>query len=78
VELGSTYRPWSLPFYNLDSDIDEKNDLSMKHPQVAQRMTKALKELIDRGTSRFDQRAANDTVVRFDTIQTKRWALALE
>ncbi len=64
--------------YNLDSDIGEKNDLSMKHPDVVQRMTDALKELIDRGTSSVDRKAANDTVVRFDTIQTKRWAPALE
>ena len=41
-------------------------------------MTDALKELIERGTSRVDQKAANDTVVRFDTIQTKRWAPALD
>ena len=64
--------------YNLDSDIGEKNDLSMKHPDVVQRMTDALKELIDRGTSSVDRKAPNDTVVRFDTIQTKRWAPALE
>ena len=64
--------------YNLDWDISEQKDLSKERPEVMQRMTDALKELVERGTSRVDQKAANDTVVRFDTIQTKRWAPALD
>ena len=30
--------------------------------------------LIERGTSRDGQQAANDTIVRFETTQEKRWA----
>ena len=40
-------------------------------------MTKDLRTLIDRGTSRDGQQAANDTIVRFETTQEKRWAPAL-
>jgi arylsulfatase A len=64
--------------YNQDSDISEQKTVAKKRPDVVQRMTDALEGLIERGTSRVTQKAANDTVVRFDTIQTKRWAPALE
>ena len=63
--------------YNLDVDINEQRDLSKERPELVKRMTDTLKELIERGTSRVDQRTANDTLVRFDTIQTERWASAL-
>jgi hypothetical protein len=33
-----------------------------------------LAALIEAGTSRANQRAANDADVRFDIIQTERWA----
>ena len=36
-------------------------------------MTKELQTLIDRGASRPAVESANDTLVRFDTIQTQRW-----
>ncbi len=65
--------------YNLNSDIAERNDLSRSHPRIVQRMTQELSTLIERGTSRARQKGFNnDTVVRFDTIQTKRWAPALK
>ncbi|MCH8149785.1 MAG: arylsulfatase [Planctomycetes bacterium] len=67
-----------VELYNLDSDIGEKNDLAKQRPEIVQRMTDGLKKLIDGGTSRIDQKASNDTAVRFDTIQTKRWGPALE
>jgi arylsulfatase A-like enzyme len=64
--------------YNLENDVGEQHDLAGEHPEIVERMTKGLKSLIDRGTSRPDQKASNDTAVRFDTTQTKRWAPALE
>ncbi len=64
--------------YNLASDVGEQNDLSKKHPKIVQRMTEGLRTLIERGISRADQKSSNDTIVRFDTIQTKRWGPALE
>ena len=64
--------------YNLESDISEQKNLSKDRPDLVQRMTGALEELIERGTSRVTQDATNDTVIRFDTIQTKRWGPAPE
>jgi arylsulfatase A len=67
-----------VELYNLDSDIAEENDLSKKHPDLTKRMTADLKNLIKRGASRVTQESSNDTVVRFDTIQSKRWAPAID
>ena len=64
--------------YNLDSDIGETIDLSKKHPKIVQRMTEGLKKLIERGTSRAGRKISNDTIIRFDTIQTKRWGPRLK
>ena len=64
--------------YNLDTDIAEQNDLSKKHPEITRRMTLGLKSVIERGSSRITQESSNDAVVRFETIQTKRWAPDLE
>ena len=38
---------------------------------------RAVRYVQDRGTSRPGQQAANDTIVRFETTQGKRWAPAL-
>lgn len=65
-----------VELYNLASDISERRDLAKQRPEVVRQMTSKLKELIDRGSSRANQKASNDTLVRFDTIQTKRWATA--
>lgn len=64
--------------YNLDADVAEEHDLSAKHPEIVQRMTAGLSTVIDRGTSRSLPQRPNDTAVRFDTIQTERWAPPLE
>ena len=64
--------------YNLDDDIAEANNLAARHPQVVKRMARALKALIERGATRSDLRASNDTVVRFDTTQAERWGPAAE
>ncbi len=49
---------------------------SLKRMNVVKRMTEDLRRLIDCGTSRDNQKAANDTTVRFETTQEKRWAPA--
>ena len=71
-------KPTVAELYNLDDDINEQKDLSVRHADVVQRMAKQLKKLIAHGTSRADQTGANDTDVRFDTIQVKRWAPSLK
>ena len=71
-------KPTVAELYRLDSDVSEETDLAAKHPEVVERMTKDLRSLIDRGTSRSGQKSANDTVVRFETTQTKRWAPPLQ
>ena len=71
-------KPTIAKLYNLDSDVGEQNDLSAKHPEIVWRMTERLNDLIERGASRAGQKGSNDTVVRFDTIQTKRWGPALK
>lgn len=70
-------KPTVPELYRLDSDVGEQTDVSREHPDVVQRMTKDLRTLIDRGTSRDGQVATNDTIVRFETTQEKRWAPAL-
>ena len=70
-------KPTVPELYNLDTDVAEQADLSGKHPDIVERMTKGLRTLIDRGTSRDGQQAANDTLVRFKTTQEQRWAPAL-
>jgi arylsulfatase A len=69
-------KPTVAELYNLGADVAEQNDLSAKHPDVVTQLRAGLKAVIDRGTSRAGQRAANDTDVRFDLTQTKRWAEA--
>ncbi|MHB8863466.1 MAG: hypothetical protein ACYC6N_13750, partial [Pirellulaceae bacterium] len=49
-------------------------EFSPCHPDVVARTPQDLRTLIDRGTSRPRQKAAIDTVVRFETTQTERWA----
>jgi hypothetical protein len=76
--LGQSRGKPTIPeLYNLDSDIGEQKNLSGTHPDVIERMTKDLRTLIDRGTSRAGRQAANDTLVQFETTQEKRWAPAL-
>lgn len=71
-------KPTIPELYRLDQDIAEANDLASQHPEIVQRMTKAFRKLITDGASRPGQEASNDTAVRFDTIQEKRWAPAAE
>ncbi len=71
--LMSRGKPTIVQLYHLDSDISEQNDLSTKHPEIVARMTEGLRTLIERGASRAGQEGSNDTAVRFDIIQAKRW-----
>jgi hypothetical protein len=69
-------KPTVAELYNLDADIAEQTDLAKEHPDTVVRMTNHLRTLIDRGSSRPGQTASNDTLVRFETTQTNRWASA--
>ena len=71
-------KPTITQLYNLDADISEQKDLSEQHPEIVQRMTDRLKTLVAHGTSRPGHNGSNDTVVRFDTIRTKRWGPGLD
>lgn len=64
-----------IELYDLKTDIAEKNNVAKKYPQIVKRITSQLQSLIERGASRSGLKAANDTKVRFDTTQLKRWAL---
>lgn len=67
-------KPTVAQLFDLDSDIGERTNLAEQHPDRVRRMTEDLRALVDRGTSRPDQSAKNDTAVHFETIQEKRWA----
>lgn len=58
-------KPTIPELYNLETDIGEKKDLSKKHPQKVQQLTRGLQRTINQ--------SPNDTKVRFNTIQKKRW-----
>jgi arylsulfatase A-like enzyme len=63
-----------IELYNLDEDVSENNDLSETRSGMVSQLTEELKLVVNRGTSRSGPIQANDVHVRFDTIQTKRWA----
>ncbi len=67
-------RAATVELYNLDEDIGEEDDKSMQYPDIVSELTSEMKSLVDRGTSRKGPRQSNDVHVRFDTIQTERWA----
>jgi arylsulfatase A-like enzyme len=63
-----------VQLYNLDRDIAEENDVAREHPEIVKELTRGLKGDVDRGRSRPGPAMQNDTLVRFDVIQTARWA----
>ncbi len=67
-----------VQLYNLSDDIAEKHDLAQEHPEIVERLTRELQSVVDRGRSRPGPAESNDTPVRFDVIQTERWAPALK
>ncbi|HCO26248.1 MAG: hypothetical protein CME31_19115 [Gimesia sp.] len=74
----SRCKPTITELYNLESDIGEEQDLADQHPEIVSRMTVDFKHLIEQGSSRAEQKAANDSQVRFDITQKQRWAPALK
>jgi arylsulfatase A-like enzyme len=76
--VASRGKPAIVQLYNLSDDIAEKHDLAQERPEVVERLTKQFQELVDRGRSRPGPAESNDTRVRFDVMQTERWAPALK
>ena len=71
-------RPAVIELYNLTEDIAEKNDLAAEHPEIVRELVVKLTAVVDSGRSRPGPPVSNDTKVRFDTIQTERWAPGLD
>jgi arylsulfatase A-like enzyme len=67
-------KPTIAELYNLDSDVGEQRNVANQELEIVQRMTNDLRTLIDDGASRAGHTSANDADVRFDTLQTQRWA----
>ncbi len=66
-----------VELYNLDEDIAEENNLTEERPEIVRQLTDEMRTLVERGTSRPGPDQLNDVNVRFDTIQTERWAPTL-
>lgn len=73
----SRCKPKIAELCNLESDIGEEQDLAEQHPEIVSGMTTDFKHLIEQGSGRAGQKAANDLQVRFDITQKQRWAPAL-
>ena len=71
---ASRGKPTIAELYRLESDVAEQHDVSSSNPEIVSRMTGDFQQLIERGASRGALKGANDTLVRFDTIQTQRWS----
>lgn len=67
-------RPAVAELYNLREDVAEQNDVAKKNPQLVEALTGELRATIDRGATRQLADSVNDTNVRYETIQVKRWA----
>ena len=63
-----------VELYNLKDDIAEESNLAASQQDVVSQLTKELDELIARGASRKASNARNDSRVRHDVTQLKRWA----
>ncbi|MCA9003691.1 MAG: arylsulfatase [Planctomycetaceae bacterium] len=70
-------KPTIAELYHLESDLSEAHDLAAKHPELVRQMAADFKKLIEQGSSRAGQKAANDAQVRFDITQKQRWSPAL-
>ena len=67
-----------VELYNLRDDIAESHDLAEEKPDIVERMTRSLEQLIAAGTSRSGVQAANDTAVEFRRTQLVRWGVPAE
>jgi arylsulfatase A-like enzyme len=63
-----------VELYNLEGDIGERTNLASEHAEIVERLEKNLAAIVARGRSRSGRPARNDAAVRFDVIQTERWA----
>lgn len=71
-------KPRVVELYQLDNDMAETRNLAAIHPEIVERMTDQLDVVIARGSSRPNQKSANDTPVDFRTTQMKRWGPVAE
>jgi arylsulfatase A-like enzyme len=69
-------KPAIVELFNLDEDIGEEFNLAGEKQELVKQLTSELKSVVQRGTSRSGPNQPNDTRIRFDTIQTERWAPA--
>ena len=69
-------RPTIVELYNLDVDPSEQHNMAERHPERVDQLTARLQQLVDRGTSRSGSAQRNDTDVRFDITQVRRWTAA--
>ena len=67
-----------VELYNLETDQSEQHNVATARPELVDRLTANLQRLVDRGTSRPGGPQANDTDVRFDVTQARRWTAAAE
>ena len=65
-----------VELYQLGEDVSETNDVAKRNPEVVRRLTRELRNLVDRGAPRTGLRAKNDADVRFDATRTRRWVEA--
>jgi hypothetical protein len=68
-------KPAKVELYHLDLDESEQYDSTSFHPEIVDRLTNELSNLVDRGTSKEGDQQVNDVTVDFTTIQRQRWAL---
>ncbi len=67
-----------VELYQLDEDIAEEHNLTEERPGIVRQLTNEMSVLVQRGTSRPGPDQQNDVHVRYDTIQTERWADIVE
>ena len=67
-----------VELYNLQDDVDESDNLATQRPEVVKRLSQKLRDLIARGASRSGVESRNDTRVRHEITQTKRWGDPME
>jgi arylsulfatase A-like enzyme len=63
-----------VELYNLKDDIAEESNLATSHQKLVAKLTNELDALIDCGATRKASNAKNDSRVRHDLTQLKRWA----
>ena len=71
---SSRGEPAAVELYNLNEDIGEEFNMAGENHELVRQLTGELKSVVQRGTSRTGPPQFNDVKVRFDTIQTERWA----